>query len=31
MLQSFLEGGTKILTEGNIEITYGAETEGMVI
>jgi len=31
MLQSFLEGGTKIFIEGNTETKSGAETEGKVI
>jgi len=31
MLQSFLEGGTKIFIGGNTETKFGAETEGMAI
>jgi len=31
MLQSFLEGGTKILIGGDMETKFGAETEGMAI
>jgi len=31
MLQSFLEGGTKIFIGGNMEAKFGAETEGMAI
>jgi len=31
MLESFLKGGTKIFTEGDMETKFGAETEGMAI
>jgi len=31
MLQSFLEGGTKIFIERNTETKFGAETEGKTI
>jgi len=31
MLQSFLEGGSKIFTGGDVEAKFGAEIEGMAI